>query len=151
MDRRTTDETRTRAVLDLVLKERREQEARYGSVSEVILDGSGPGTRWLLPYTGSDATQIQIDLRTDYEEFHSEEWGVTWVHLVREEIAEAFQEDDPTRLAAELIQVAALCVSWVERLDFNPPCPRCGKPMAKIAAPLQPGDESWVWGCGCLP
>jgi hypothetical protein len=35
---------------------------------------------------------------------------------VREEVAEAFQEADGPALVDELIQVAALCVSWVERL-----------------------------------
>jgi hypothetical protein len=128
VNRRTTNPTRTRAVLDLVLAERREQEARYGVANEVHLDGTNPETRWLLPYTFDAATEIQKALRTDYEEFEEENWAPTWLHLVREEIAEAFQETDPTRLAAELVQVAALCVSWVERLDvdLHITCEACG-------------------------
>ena len=39
------------------------------------------------------------------------------MHLVREEVAEAFAESDPARLREELIQVAALAVSWVEKID----------------------------------
>jgi hypothetical protein len=113
---RTTNETRTRAVLDLVLNERREQEARYGEGNETILDGSGSGARWLLPFTGESAFGIQERLREDYGDFETETGAPTWLHLVREEVAEAFQESDPDRLAEELIQVAALCVSWVERL-----------------------------------
>ena len=116
---RPTNEARTRAVLDLVLKERRVQEARYGDVSEKFSDGSGPSTRWLLPYTSQPASAIEKSLRLDYEDFEEEAGLVTWVHLVREEVAEAFQESDPERLAAELIQVAALCVSWVERLPVH--------------------------------
>lgn len=115
-DRRPTNEDRTRAVLDLVLAERRAQEARYGEANESLLDGTGPETRWLLPYTKDPAENIQYWIRRDYEEFEDETGAPTWVHLVREEIAEAFQESDPGRLAEELIQVAALCVSWVERL-----------------------------------
>ena len=113
---RPTTPDRTRAVLSLVFDERQAQEVRYGSVNETTQSGSGPNARWLLPYTSESAAQIQQVLRNDYEEFE-DEGPVTWLHLVREEVAEAFQESDPTLLAQELIQVAALCVSWVERLD----------------------------------
>lgn len=116
MNPRTTNETRTRAILDLVLIERRAQEARYGKANETILDGSSPNARWLLPFSSDPADVIQMKLRSDYEEFEEETGSPTWLHLVREEIAEAFQESDPARLAEELIQVAALCVSWIERL-----------------------------------
>ena len=112
---RKTSLERTREVLERVFLERQAQEVRYGPQNELILDGSGPDTAWLLPFTGASAVSIQERLRKDYEDFEDEE-PITWVHLVREEIAEAFQEDDPVRLAEELIQVAALCVSWVERL-----------------------------------
>ena len=125
---RPTNETRTRAVLDRVLTERRAQEARYGEANELLLDGTGYDTRWLLPLTKASAENIQQDLRSDYEAFEQETGNPTWMHLVREEIAEAFQESDPDRLAEELIQVAALCVSWVERLDIclHIICEECG-------------------------
>lgn len=128
MTQRPTNLTRTRAVLDLVLAERLVQEARYGEANLEILDGSGPATRWLLPYTNDSAHEIQAYLRQDYEAFEEETGSPTWVHLVREEVAEAFQESDPHKLAEELIQVAALCVSWVERLDLNLHiiCEECG-------------------------
>jgi hypothetical protein len=38
------------------------------------------------------------------------------MHLLREELAEVFQETAPDRLEAELVQLGALCVSWVEKL-----------------------------------
>lgn len=113
---KATTPERTREILERVFLERQAQEARYGEQNIRCQSGSGPSTCWLLPYTGSSASEIQEDLRSDYEEFEDEA-PVTWVHLVREEVAEAFQESDPTRLAEELIQVAALCVSWAERLD----------------------------------
>lgn len=112
---KATSPERTREILERVFRERQAQEARYGTANLNTQSGTGPDTCWLLPYTGSSATQIQERLRLDYEEFEDEA-PVTWLHLVREEIAEAFQEADPARLAEELIQVAALCVSWVERL-----------------------------------
>lgn len=113
---RPTTLARTRVILELVFEERAAQEARYGRANQEIEDGSGPGARWLGPYTGASAAEIQEGLRRDYEDFEDEAGRPTWVHLVREEVAEAFEEDDPERLKAELVQVAALCVSWAERL-----------------------------------
>lgn len=112
-----TDTAHTRNILELVFDERQKQEVQYGDANRHTKSGTGPGTRWLLPYTFDSATQIQQQLRYDYEDFEAEGNPVTWAHLVREEVAEAFElpEDDPN-LVAELVQVAALCVSWVERL-----------------------------------
>lgn len=105
----------TERVLELVRQERVSQEARYGDTNRLIVSGTGPDTCWLMPYTSQPATTIQKTLREDYEEF--EEDGLpTWAHLVREEVAEAFQEAEGPALVEELVQVAALCVSWVERL-----------------------------------
>lgn len=96
--------------------ERQDQEARYGVENLTTQSGSGPGLRWLLPYSDATASEIQQTMRNEYEDYEGETGSITWVRLVREEVCEAFQESDPTRLAEELIQVAALCVSWVERL-----------------------------------
>lgn len=123
---RTTSAARARAILELVFEERQRQEARYGHVNPLLEDGTGPETRWLAPYTGDSAEAVQKELRADYEAFEEEVGQVTWVHLIREEIAEAFQETHPERLAEELIQVAALCVSWVERLPRVAGCEECG-------------------------
>lgn len=112
---RPTSTGKTFRVLELVALERIDQEERYGERNVTAEDGTGPDTCWLLPYTGAAASVIQSDLREDYEDYE-EEAQVTWLHLVREEVAEAFQEQDPERLLEELVQVAALCVSWAERL-----------------------------------
>ena len=105
----------TIAVLEDVFRERLLQWERYGS-NEDLADGSGPDTRWLLPFTGASAVDIEDALREDYEDFETDAGKPTWVHLIREEVAEAFKESDPDRLEEELVQVAALCVSWVEKL-----------------------------------
>lgn len=106
----------TVGVLNDVSEERTRQFRRYGT-NDDLKDGTGPETRWLGPYTGVSASMIEADLRAEYEDFEGETGTVTWLHLVREEIAEAFCEDDPSRLRDELIQVAALAVSWVEKID----------------------------------
>lgn len=106
----------TVAVLEDVFAERCEQERRYGHVNDLLLDGTGPEVRWVPTSTVHQATEVQKLFRHDYELFEAEAGLPTWMHLVREEVAEAFQESDPQRLEEELIQVTALCVSWVERL-----------------------------------
>jgi hypothetical protein len=110
----------TQFVLTDVAAERGRQIARYGTNSD-LADGTGLDERWLGhgldPLQQHTAWDIQIDFRADYEAHEAEHGKPTWMHLVREEVAEAFQESDPARLRAELIQVAALCVSWIEKLD----------------------------------
>lgn len=107
---------RTLRVLRRVMEERERQVARYGHNTD-LEDGTGPETRWLGPYTEQPATQVELTLRRDYLEFEEETGKPTWVHLIREEVAEAFCESDPERLKEEVLQVAALCVSWLEKLD----------------------------------
>jgi hypothetical protein len=113
----------TGVVLEKVAAERERQFARYGT-NEQLEDGTGPDVKWLAvfpgavpPLTASPATRIERLLRNEYllHEATADNGLPTWMHLVREEIAEAFQEDDPARLVEELIQVAALCVSWIEK------------------------------------
>lgn len=45
---------------------------------------------------------------------------VTWWHVLREEIYEAFAESDPAKLRAELVQVAAMAIRWIEDLESAP-------------------------------
>jgi hypothetical protein len=104
----------TIAVLEEVFEERCRQVARYG-MNEKLYDGTGPDVRW-IPGDISPAGEIEAIFRVDYESFEKETGAPTWLHLVREEIAEAFMESDPVLLEGELVQVAALCTSWIERL-----------------------------------
>jgi hypothetical protein len=105
-------EIRTKRVLEEVGLHRSEQRARYGTNDDLV-DGTGPQVQWLLPIAFHRAAVTEKMLRGEYEQHERP----TWMHLVREEVAEAFMESDPARLREELIQVAALCVSWVETLD----------------------------------
>lgn len=108
----------TLQVLEEVFEERKRQVARYGHNDDKA-DGTGPDVRWMAH------TDVNLDLRTAKEieaAFRAEydrnggDAGATWMHLVREELAESFAEDDPERLEAELLQLAALAVSWVESI-----------------------------------
>ena len=99
-----------------VLRERQSQIRQYG-LNEDLQDGTGPNTRWLGPFTGLSATDVEKDLRADYEDFEEEVGQVTWVHLLREELAEVVCEDDPEALYGEVLQLTALGLSWLEKLN----------------------------------
>lgn len=43
--------------------------------------------------------------------------AVTWTHILREEIYEAFAETDPVKLRAELVQCGAVIAAWLSDLD----------------------------------
>lgn len=106
----------TEKVLSEVREERERQFARYGT-NEDLEDGTGPGAPWLFPLLAQPAAWIEARFRREYESHELRTGRPTWTRLLREEIAEAFMEDDPARLRSELIQVAALAVSWIEKLD----------------------------------
>lgn len=113
-----SEQCQTDSVLAEVAHERAGQFLTYGTNNQ-LANGTGPETAWLLPLTAMPATAIEENFRQDYEDFEEEVGYPTWAHLVREEVAEAFAESDPAKLRGELLQVAALCVSWIEKIDYR--------------------------------
>jgi len=107
---------KTIAILERVFEERVRQVAQYGH-NDDLEDGTGPNVEWLWPVSDLNATEAEADFRAEYERYEQAKDRPTWMHLVREELAESFAESDPERLSEELLQVAALCVSWVESLE----------------------------------
>lgn len=116
-------QVKTIAVLERVFEERKAQIAKHGEAMRALPGGTGPDVKW-IPLFGRvgwpDAKQIQQDFRAEYEKA-SEEGTLTRMHLVREELAEAFEldQDDP-EFVDEILQVAALCVQWAEYLVEDP-------------------------------
>jgi hypothetical protein len=114
----------TTKVLLEVREERARQFERYGSNAD-LQDGTGPDAPWLGqeldPSERLTAKELEAHFRSDYVAHEQLTGAPTWMHLIREEVAEAFMEKDPVRLRAELLQVAALAVSWVEKLDTREP------------------------------
>ena len=51
----------------------------------------------------------------------TQEGDVTWKDILSEEVYEAYAEADPVLLRAELVQVAAGAVAWIEAIDRRPP------------------------------
>lgn len=123
---------KTIAVLERVFEERKRQMAKHGGAMGTLPDGTGPDTTWIpglrtglqpgpgLPTPENTAKEIQQIFRRDYEDHrvrpeHPREKQLTRMHLVREELAEAFELDgDDPDFVNEILQVAALCVQWAE-------------------------------------
>ena len=128
----TGDGCVTEQVLNDVSVRRAWQYGRWGS-NRLIPDGTGPDADWLGPVIDVARSAYTGPLRAkEIEEIFREDWdhpkdvdatpeveealGTTWVRMVREEVAEAFGAETPEELYGELLDVAALAVSWAEKI-----------------------------------
>jgi hypothetical protein len=109
---------RRERLLQMIREERVRQIEEYGA-NDTLMLGFGSSVSsypWLLPYSDADSGKIEAAFRADYEQYEEDRGQPTWMHLIREEVAELFA----TRLApdaiSEAVQVAALCVSLCEQL-----------------------------------
>lgn len=93
----------TDAALQAVELEREAQDARWGEQNHP--DGTGTPSSAAMAY----------DTAVDCGEAFAQGRG-TWRHLLNVEVREAFAEDDPEKLQAELIQVAAVALAWHESI-----------------------------------
>jgi hypothetical protein len=115
----------TRQVLELVAAHRQFQFENYGPNRDVV-DGTGPEVRWLVPITDIDWDRTgHSPGAREVEGLFREEWDYdtdpdpakrTWLRMMREEVAEVFAAGSPEALESELVQVAALAVSWIEKI-----------------------------------
>lgn len=113
-------------VIEEILAERARQTEKWGV--QVHPDGTGRERRHLgdFPHAGSawgiasitNATALQLSvIATEVTDTAALNGNVTWTDILLEEVFEALAEDDPARLRAELIQVAAVAAQWVEAID----------------------------------
>jgi hypothetical protein len=91
--------------------ERQAQLAKFGEQHH--RDGTGPDRVWA--FTGP-AEYVADCARANTDQL-ADEGCVTWLDIALEEFAEAAAESDPTKLRAELVQVAAVCAAWIADLD----------------------------------
>lgn len=87
--------------LAAVRHERIRQDAKWGEQNHP--DGTGGYIRRVEADEARKACSEAADDR-----------AVTWRHILAEEVAEAFAEEDPGCLVEELVQVAAVAVAWIE-------------------------------------
>lgn len=97
------------SVLFEVGLERERQDEKFGH-QDYLTDG-----------TGGARVNLQHTYQTMLEDARSQNDAVpniaTWESVLREEFCEAMLESDPDKLRAELVQVAAVAVKWIEALD----------------------------------
>jgi len=94
----------TAAVLAEVASERARQDARWGEQTHP--DGTG----------NRDQQRDAERAREWCQSAFGSGYG-TWSDILAEEVAEANAERDPSKLRAELIQVAAVAAAWIEAID----------------------------------
>lgn len=102
----------TSDVLAEVGEERVRQRHAHGEQVH-LPDGTGPGVEFLLEGT---ASQVRDHVRRGVDVWATDGRS-QWAPILLEEVFEAFAEDDPARLRAELVQVAAVAVQWIEAID----------------------------------
>lgn len=103
---------RTNALL-AVAAERDRQLALWGDQSEIadFMEGVPAHERYVL-YQIPDEETAKMAV-----ESVKAVGQVTWADILVAEVAEAISADDIDSLRAELVQVAAVAVAWVEALD----------------------------------
>src|SRR5690606_33580211 len=62
------------------------------------------------------AKHVSEKFRENYSDYELTNGSPTWMHLIREEVAELFEADSKEDRITEAVQVAALCVSLAEHL-----------------------------------
>ena len=90
-------------VLPEIAAERDRQDEKWGEQNHP--DGTGPG---YAPDAKRARERCQRAARLGL---------VSYRDILEEEVYEAFAESDPDLLRAELVQVAAVAVAWIEKLD----------------------------------
>ena len=94
----------TRGVLEEVFLERQRQERKWGTQNHP--DG-----------TSNNVYALERDLRISINANKSKLGTLTWADILDEEYMEALAESSEINLRAELIQVAAVAVAWIEDID----------------------------------
>ena len=90
-------------ILRHVIEERVRQDAKWGEQNHP----DGTSALYVQP--------AQVAKMTT--ERRAAEGRVSWIDILHEEVMEAYAETDPEKLRAELVQVAAVTVAWLEAID----------------------------------
>lgn len=113
----------TARVMQDVINERLRQLDKHGDQSHLP---NGTGQRLMLegvPVNNWDdlyANDLATWAKARCKAASQNEGGngtITYEQILTEEWAEAIAEEDPAKLREELIQVAAVCIAWAEKLD----------------------------------
>ena len=92
-------------IMSEVAAERARQDAKWGEQNHDDGTGLDDGASEVAEYYRLRTTGAMAD------------GTITWHLILLEEVYEALVEADPAKLRAELVQVAAVAVAWVEAID----------------------------------
>ncbi|WNM69000.1 hypothetical protein SEA_TRIBLETROUBLE_59 [Mycobacterium Phage TribleTrouble] len=121
--------TATARVLGLVVEERKRQDAKWGeqnhpNVDRLVLDHGEAPTQHSMARFYEVPNAMRAKLLCQMAADRGE---CTWAHILVEEVAEAIEAatihdlgllvDSLQELRAELVQVAAVAVQWIEKID----------------------------------
>lgn len=133
---------RARAIAGETLAERDRQHAKWGEQNHP--DGTGryasPLSRLVHTFGGGNAfsslTSADVLARAAKEatDVATSRGEITWKDVLLEEVLEALAEENPLRLRAELIQVAAVAEQWVEAIDRRHPPVTRGRRFGPVHA-----------------
>ena len=96
-------------VLGEVRNERVRQDAKWGEQNHPDGTCAGPNGA-VIAKQHADAARSVCDQMAKIGK-------LTWAHILTEELMEAYAETDESKLRKELIQTAAVAVSWIEAID----------------------------------
>ena len=96
-------------VLKEVQMERARQDAKWGEQNHPDGTCAGPNGA-VMAKQHADAARSVCDQMAKIGK-------LTWAHILTEELMEAYAETDEQKLRKELIQTAAVAVSWIEAID----------------------------------
>lgn len=76
------------------------------------------GTQDLPDRKASDLTDFEAKHKAELYQRQAKQWPdmVSWQAVLLEEVYEALAETEPDKIIGELVQVMAVCCSWVESL-----------------------------------
>lgn len=98
-------------VLDEVSRERLSQDAKWGIQDHPDIPKGCKTPHLFFDIPTADAARLFC------QDAFRRGTG-SYAHIFLEEVSEAIEDaDTPEKLRAELIQVAAVCVAWVEKID----------------------------------
>lgn len=94
------------------------------SVMEIIIERGRQDLKWgeldtkdfLMPDGTGEAYRHHANDARSSCDLAAKEGRLTWRHILMEEVMEALAEDDPEKLAKELVQISAVGAKWLETI-----------------------------------
>lgn len=111
-------------VLSEIATEREKQDQKWGvqdhpSVDQILLNRTGgcTGQRMCENYEIPSEARAKFLLRDAFENNLG-----TWTHIALEELSEIVECVDDVVRRKEIVQLAAVCVAWIECIDRRDKC-----------------------------